>query len=140
MSSKKYKVKHLEALMRDEDIKVLGLQETWLNDEILETETHIEGYVNYRQDRGGDRKGGGTSTYISTSLSVTRHESYSNTVCDCVYVEIEEINVGVINLYRPPSSDANSFEDILKQIKEWTDQTTKEIVLIGDLDFPDQSS
>ena len=108
MSKKKYKVKHLEALMRDKDIKVICLQETWLNDEILETETHIEGYVNYRQDRGGDRKGGGTSTYISSSLSVTRHESYSNTVCDCVYVEIEEINVGVINIYRPPSSDVNS--------------------------------
>ena len=43
---------------------ILGLQETWLNDEILESETHIDGYVNYRQDRGGDRKGGGTATYI----------------------------------------------------------------------------
>ena len=84
-----------------------------MNDEILETETHIEGYVNDRQDRGGDRKGGGTSTHISSSLSVTRHESYTNTVCDCGYVEIEEMNIGVINIYRPPSSDVNSFEDIL---------------------------
>ena len=41
LSKKKYKIKHLEALMRDEDIKVICLQETWLNDEILETETHI---------------------------------------------------------------------------------------------------
>ena len=62
LSKKKYKINHLEALLREEDIKVLCLQETWLDDEILEAETHIEGYINYRQDRGGDRKGGGTST------------------------------------------------------------------------------
>ena len=139
MSSKKYKIKHLEAMLRDEDIKILGLQETWLNDEILEAETHIDGYVNYRQDRGGVRKGGGTSTYISNSLTVTKHESYTNTICDCVYVEIEELNFGVINLYRPPSSDANSFDDILKQIKDWVDQSSREIILVGDLNFPDQS-
>ena len=50
------------------------------------------------------------------------------------------MNIGVINIYRPPSSDVNSFEDILKQIKDWTDQTTKELVLIGDLNFPEQNS
>ena len=50
------------------------------------------------------------------------------------------MNIGVINIYRPPSSDVNSFEDILKQIRDWTDQTTKELVLIGDLNFPEQNS
>ena len=100
----------------------------------------IEGYINYRQDRGGNRKGGGTSTYVSTTLSVTSHESHSNGVCDTVYVEIEEMNLGIINIYRPPSSDIHSFEDILSQVREWTEQTTKELVLIGDLNFPDQHS
>ena len=80
-------------------MRILCLQETWFNDEILEAETHIDGYINYRQDRGGDRKGGGTSTYVSTTLSVTRHESHSNGVCDTVYVEIEEMNLGIINIY-----------------------------------------
>ena len=84
----------------------------------LEAETHIEGYVNYRQDRGGERKGGGTSTYISNTLSVTKHDSHSNGVCDMVYVEIEEMNVAIINLYRPPSSDIHSFEDIISHIRE----------------------
>ena len=52
-------MKHLEALLNEEDIKILCLQETWLTEEILEAETHIEGYTNYRQDRGGERQGGG---------------------------------------------------------------------------------
>ena len=77
-------------------------------------------------------------TYVSTTLSVTINNSHSNGVCDTVYVEIEEMNLGIINIYRPPSSDVYSFEDILSQVREWTEQTTKELVLIGDLKFPDQ--
>ena len=77
-------MKHIDALLRAEDIKIICLQETWLTEEILEAETHIKGYVNYRQYRGGERKGGGTSTYISSTLSVTKHDSHSNGVCDMV--------------------------------------------------------
>ena len=28
----------------------------------------------------------------------------------------------------------------MSQVREWTEQTTKELVLIGDLNFPDQHS
>ena len=48
------------------------------------------------------------------------------------------MNLGVINIYRPPSSDTHSFEDVMEQGREWTEQTNKELVLIGDFNFPDQ--
>ena len=48
--------------------------------------------------------------------------------------------MGIINIYRPPSYDIHSFEDILSQVREWTDQTTRELVIIRDLNFPDQHS
>ena len=50
------------------------------------------------------------------------------------------MKIGVINIYRPPSSDTQSFEDILRQIRDWTDHTTKGLVLIGDLNFPNLHS
>ena len=120
ISNKKHKVKHLEALLREEKISILCLQESWLKDDILEAEVHIDEYRTYRQDRGGRRKGGGVVTYVSTALTVTQEERYTNGVCDAIYVEVEELNLGIINLYRPPSSDKNSFEEVLQKIKEWT--------------------
>ena len=135
ISIKKHKVKHLEALLREEKINILCLQETWLRDDILEAEVHIDEFRTYRQDRGGRRKGGGVVTYVSTDLTVTQEESYTNGVCDVIYVEIEELNLGIINLYRPPSSDKNSFGEILHKIKEWTSQTRRELVLLGDMNF-----
>ena len=50
------------------------------------------------------------------------------------------MNLTIVNHYRPPSSDIHSFEDIISHIREQTSQTTKELVLIGDLNFPDQFS
>ena len=74
-------------------------------------------------------------TYVNTALTVTKEEKYTNGVCDAVYVEIEEMNIGIINTYRPPSSDIDSFDDILQKIKEWTSHTRRELVLIGDMNF-----
>ena len=98
ISSKKHKVKQLEALLREEKINILCIQETWMKDEILEAEIHIDEFRTYRQDRGGRRKGGGVVTYVSTDLTVTQEESFTNGVCDVIYVEIEELNIGIINL------------------------------------------
>ena len=42
ISIKKHKVKHLEALLREEKINILCLQETWLRDDILKAEVHID--------------------------------------------------------------------------------------------------
>ena len=103
--SKRYKLQHLQALVEEEGIQVLCLQETGLPDDIMKVETQISGYNNYRQDRGGGRKGGGMGPYISTSLRVTEHDSYSNIVCDAVYTKVQELNLPIINLYRPPSAD-----------------------------------
>merc|ERR1712215_438069 len=56
ISSKKHKVKQLEALLREENIKILCIRETWMKDEILDAEIHIYEFRTYRQDRGGTRK------------------------------------------------------------------------------------
>ena len=106
-----------------------------MKDEILEAEIHIDEFRTYRQDRGGRRKGGGVVTYVNTDLTVTQEESFTNGVCDVIYVEIEELNIGIINIYRPPSSDKDSFGEILQKAREWTSQTRREIVLLGDLNF-----
>ena len=42
-----------------------------------------------------------------------------------VYVQIEEMNLAIINLYRPLSSDIHSFMDIINHIREWTSETTR---------------
>ena len=135
MSSKKHKVNQLEAIIREENINIFCIQETWMKEDILDTEIHINQFRTYRQDRGGTRKGGGVVTYIDTDLTVTQEESFTNGICDVIYTEIEELNMGVINMYRPPSSDNDSFNEVLHKVREWTSQTQREIILLGDLNF-----
>merc|ERR1712177_2380 len=135
ISSKKHKVNQLEAIIREENINIFCIQETWMKEDILDTEIHIDEFRTYRQDRGGTRKGGGVVTYIDTGLTVTQEESFTNGVCDVIYTEVEELNIGVINIYRPPSSDKDSFNEILQKVREWTSQTQREIILLGDLNF-----
>ena len=111
-----------------------------MTEEILDAEIHIEEFRTYRQDRGGTRKGGGVVTYVDTGLTVTQEESYTNGICDVIYIEIEELNIGIINMYRPPSSDKDSFNEALLKVREWTSQTQREIVLLGDLNFKSMGS
>merc|ERR1712240_185323 len=135
ISSKKHKVNQIEALIREEKIKIFCLQESWMKEEILDAEIHIGEFRTYKQDRGGTRKGGGVVTYVDTGLTVTQEESFTNGVCDVIYIEIEELNIGVINISRPPSSDKDSFNEILQKVREWTSQAQREIILLGDLNF-----
>merc|ERR1712175_13728 len=77
ISSKKHKVNQLEAIIREENINIFCIQETWMKEDILDAEIHIDEFRTYRQDRGGTRKGG-VVTYIDTGLTVTQEESFTN--------------------------------------------------------------
>ena len=53
--------------LRVKGFNIIGIVETWANDEIRESELKIDGYEMYKVDRRG-RKGGGVILYIRYSL------------------------------------------------------------------------
>ena len=57
------KHKHeLEFILRENDIDIIGLSETRLNEQIEDSEVHITGYYIFRNDR--DENGGGVALYV----------------------------------------------------------------------------
>ena len=47
---------------------LVGITESWANNDITEAELGLEGYVMFRKDRMG-RRGGGVLSYIKESIS-----------------------------------------------------------------------
>ena len=99
-------------------------------------ETHIPGYVEYRSNRK-HRTGGGTSIYVWDKYTVLRSEKFSNGVCECQMIKIKELNLTVVNFYRPPGSDINSFQEALDKVSLWLEDDKAELVVLGDFNLPE---
>ena len=61
---------------------IVGLSETWANDNISDSELNIPGYSLYRKDRNNKfkSKGGGVALYINENLVSRHHEILPDTV------------------------------------------------------------
>ena len=61
-----------------DDIKphIIGITESWANNDITNAELGLEGYVMFRKDRIG-RRGGGVGPYYYTSRTLYQHMKYS---------------------------------------------------------------
>ena len=53
-------------MLKEHDIDIIGLSETWLDKTISHSEVNINGYNIFRNDR--DVNGGGVAIYVKASL------------------------------------------------------------------------
>ena len=113
---------------------ILGLCETFLNDEIQEYVYKIEGYNTVYKHR--NRHGGGVLMYIKEDV---KFELIEMNVCKNVEsiwiktnVKSECIAIGV--MYRPPSADVNYYNDMLNQL-DYVHSKFDKIILMGDLNY-----
>ena len=87
---------------------IVGLSETWANDNISDSELNSPGYSLYRKDRNNKfkSKGGGVALYINENL-LSRHEVLPDTECEAVWAKIslsKNSHLLVSICYRSPSS------------------------------------
>ena len=82
--------------------------------------------------------GGGIGLYINDSIQfkVLTEQTYITDIIECIFVELiyeTSGNLIVGCIYRPPSSDINSFNDQLMKILESENfKKTKDVVIMGD--------
>ena len=82
------KLDEVKLLLNDKcSVNILGLCETFLNDQVGDNELSIDGFSFERKDRGDGRSGGGVMLYITNELSYKRR-------CDFEGGQIE-INFGL---------------------------------------------
>src|SRR5580698_878275 len=63
------KIKELELLVKSENADIIGVTETWLNTNILDSEMSMEGYSLLRKDMSDNRRGGGVALYIRNYIN-----------------------------------------------------------------------
>ncbi len=119
--------------MHDNDIDIIGLSETQLDDRITDTEVLIEGFTIFRNDR--NVSGGGVAIYVKDSLPLPKIIEKSDKL-ELLSLEIKQQNARPFFLvcwYRPPTPgvDDVAFEDLRGTISE-LDKAGKETILIGD--------
>ena len=95
------KIKFLREMCKEERPYFLAFAETWLNDKIKEAEYEIEGYTHVASHRK-DRNGGGVIIYIDGGVPCRPLVSVSDGMCSVVAVHLEELNLIVFMVYRPP--------------------------------------
>ena len=142
------KIKFLREMCKEERPYFLAFAETWLNDKMKEAEYEIEGY-SYVASHRKDRKGGGVIIYIDNGATYKPLVSVSDGMCSLVAVHLEELNLIVFMVYRPPPNKndkyhgdklVRSFNDIvlsnINNVISKFQTPTPDIILAGDFNFP----
>jgi len=62
------KFDEFEATVLNLNPDIIGVTETWANENIFDAELDISGYVNFRKDRPADKRGGGVLLYVKAAL------------------------------------------------------------------------
>ena len=96
------KIKFLSDMCNEEKPYFLAFAETWLNDNMKEAEYEIEGY-SYVASHRKDREGGGVIIYIDNDATYKPLISISDEMCSIVAIYLDELNLIVFMVYRPPS-------------------------------------
>ena len=106
-SKTKQKVKFISDLCNINTL-FLCFCETWLKDDILDSEIQIPGFSLIRCDRKV-RAGGGVCVYLRHSVGFDTYLNYSNSVCEVLVLRLHQPSLILVLLYRPPSCSAVDF-------------------------------
>jgi Reverse transcriptase (RNA-dependent DNA polymerase)/Endonuclease-reverse transcriptase len=133
------KIGELELYIKEEDLDIVGVTETWLTEEILTSECSIEGYTLIRKDRKDlvKLRGGGVATYVKNNIpSIEREDLNEQLFPETVWVELvfkgEKTLLGVF--YRPPDYLVVNNEAMYTLINKVGKEN---VVIMGDFNFPE---
>lgn len=105
--------------MKKQTFDILALNETRLDNSILDSSLHLSGYNLIR--RGKNRGGGSVCSYIRNSINYTRRFDLENESWESVALEIRKPNTKpfvVFCWYRPPHSPVEHFEILESLFKQ----------------------
>ena len=86
---------------------MVNITETWL-DESIKGDERIEGFNVFRADRENTIRGG-VASYINDKIEVELIKKISINNCELLAVKLEEVNTINIVIYRPPTTNEETF-------------------------------
>ena len=126
---------------KSENVGIITLTESHLHENFTEGEIHINNYVHFRADRACGVMKGGIICYVRRDLlpGILTLESGSVGNIEFLVLYIEELDLILINIYRPPTSRSADFRTVMHKITKinrLNASPTPKIALTGDLNFP----
>ena len=112
-----------------------------MNPSILDAEIAIPGYDLFRSDRK-DRSHGGVAIYVRKDIAVKTSIQESNSYCDSLILHIPQLNLVLMNVYRPPGCPEIIFNQTMEHAASFLrnleegNQCANTYLLMGDFNFP----
>ena len=133
-------LKSFQDLAFVENLDIITVTETWLNDNIYNNEILSTGYNIIRKDRSSGKRGGGVLIALRNNIhyNLVSPGAWSREL-EIATVEIELINTKktlICVCYRPPSVDINESLCLFTSFLE-SSSTYESILICGDFNFPD---
>ena len=133
------KIDELTSYVVKYNLHIIGVAETWLNDNVNNVEINLENFSVFRKDRSAVKvgKGGGVMLYIHNSIKVhdcqflNKYKSES-LWCKLVLGNGFETILGVV--YRSPNADDAEVQELCNAIR---DASCKQVIIMGDFNLPD---
>jgi hypothetical protein len=133
-----FKMDELSIYAKQNDLDVIGITETWLTENIGNSEISIENYTLYRKDRSNIKggRGGGVLLYISNSvlsldcLKLNRCENES-VWCEILLPRNKSLLLGVV--YNSPNASVEEVANMLAMLRSVGD---RQLVILGDFNYP----
>ena len=133
--SLKNKVIELSKIMLENDLHIVAISETHLDDSIDNTEVYIQGYNIIRLDR--NRYGGGVAFYVQDHIPIKRRVDLDLPDIEAIWIQVHLPHLKpllVCCCYRPPTSDAAYLEKICTMLQNVSDKNS-EMYFVGDLNI-----
>ena len=139
------KIKYLETLLNEEKFDFAIITESHLHKckdgcerSIEDSEVKITNYNIFRTDRT-ERTKGGCCIFLKENLKKEILISKSNDCVELLGIKMEKLNLYIFVIYRPPNSEKDKFEEMIKEIRNTLKDIAKpmpNILICGDFNFP----
>ena len=120
-------------------VNILGLCETFLNENTDDNVLSIDGFTFERRDRDDGRSGGGILVYVSNQISYKRRSDLeTKNGPETIWLEIinpSSKSIFVCSAYRPPSAPNSWVDGLANEIRKATSCVDTEVLLFGDFNI-----
>ena len=122
------------ALLRSQSLNILAVTETFLDEDILDSELIDDNFTIFRRDR--NRHGGGVMLVVDATIPAKRRQDLE-TDCELLWIELSlsptNILFGVF--YNPPDSSGSTLVQLSSSLKAIINTSTP-IIISGDFNLP----
>jgi len=131
------KIDHIKLLLQCNNIDLLYVTETWLNDNYSDDDINVNGYNLCRLDREGIMSHGGIICYIKEGISYKIISKFNDDLVEALWVEInlpQTPSILTCGVYRKPDSRAEYLTRLNSLFQEVTNEYD-DVVIFGDFNL-----